>query len=710
MRRADAGGPDSEAASPENSSFGASRKSHLWDLRVPVVCGLLVLAVAAVFGQSVSHDFVNIDDDSYVCANTHVIYGFSFDGIVWAFTHRHSGNWHPVTWLSHMLDCQFYGLWPGGHHLTNVVVHATTVVLLFLVLRTTTGQIWPSAFVAALFAVHPLRAESVAWVAERKDVLAGLFFVGTIGTYVSYIRRPFSIVRYLAVVFCFALGLMAKPMLVTLPALLLLLDYWPLGRLASREDPPDRGQTIRVLIEKLPLLALTVVSVGTTLWAQQGAMMALEKLPLLHRLGNAAVAYSAYLGKLAWPFDLAALYGQGMEESLSGLAVVGSLALLSIVSVVTVVLWRSHPYLLVGWLWYLGMLVPVIGIVQVGVQTMADRYTYLPQIGVGIALAWGGTAILRAVPYGRFLGGIAAGLLLAALTACACRQTSTWRNSETLWNHALLCNPNNYRAHCLLGGSYFLCGRTAEAIAHYQAALRLCPEYTLAYCRLGEALLYSGRTAEAVDLFRQALRIDPDRFEAHYRLGAVAARAGHMAEAAEHLQKALRVAPPSLEAAEAHVAFGDVLTNLGRFAEAIEHCRDALQMKPNDPEACFHLARALFNSGQTGEAIEQYRQAVRLKPDYSSAYNNLGNALLKLGRIEEAAQQYEQAVRVQPDYTTAHYNLGLCLVKTGRRIEALGHLEESLRLAEASGQKSLARGALAEIERLHEAKPRENSF
>jgi tetratricopeptide (TPR) repeat protein len=661
--------------------------------------------VATVFGQTIFHDFVNFDDAAYVYGNARVIQGVSLDGMAWAFTHRHSGNWHPLTSLSHMLDCQFYGLWPGGHHLTNVFLHAATSVLLFLVLRNNTGELWPSAFVAALFAIHPLRAESVAWIAERKDVLAGLFFVATIGTYASYARRSFSAPRYLAVVLCFALGLMAKPMLVTLPCVLLLLDYWPLGRFTWGEKTPGRWPMTRLLLEKLPFLALTAVSIGLTLWAQQSAIWAWEKLPLLQRLGNATVAYSTYLSKLAWPSNLAMLYGHVKEQSSSGAAVAGSLAFLIAISVITVVLRRSHPYLMVGWLWYLGMLVPVIGIVQVGVQTMADRYTYLPQIGVGIALAWSAMAALRAVPYGRVVGGITAGALLTALAVCACRQTHTWQNSETLWKHAIVCNPRNFRAHCLLGGFLVAKGRTAEAISHYQAALRLYPEYTLAYCRLGEALLDSGRTAEAVDQFQQALRIEPDRFEAHYRLGLVSVQSGHTAEAVDHFQRALRIAPPSVEAAETHVRLGDVLIGLGRFAEAVEHCRTALEMQPNYAEAHFHLARALFNSHHAGEAIEHYQQAVRLKPDYAAAYNNLANAMLKAGRLDEAIQQYEQAVRVVPNYTTAHYNLGLCLAKVGRPSDALDHLEQSLRLAEASGQKPLAQSALVEIQRLRKSKP-----
>jgi tetratricopeptide (TPR) repeat protein len=665
----------------------------------------LALAVAIVFGQTAWHGFVNYDDVDYVYDNTHVLQGISLDGVAWAFTQRHACNWHPLTWLSHMLDCQLFGLWPGGHHLTNVVLHAATVVLLFSVLRAITGRLWASACAAMLFAIHPLRAESVAWVSERKDVLAGLFLVATIAAYAGYARRAFSVMRYLAVLFCLALGLMAKPMLVTVPFVLLLLDYWPLGRMTRGGRTPNWRPVGRLLLEKVPMLALVAVSAGLTLWAQQNAMMAMDKIGPAFRLGNAIVAYSAYLGKLVWPFHLAAMYGSVDRESLSATAVVGSLALLSAISAATVVLRRSHPYLLVGWLWYLGMLVPVIGVVQVGVQTMADRYTYLPQIGLILAMVWGAADVLRTVPRGSSLGAVVAAVLVVALMAGAWRQTRTWRNSVALWQHLVDCTPLNYRSHDYLGEALLSSGRADDAIAQYQAALRLYPQYTKADCHLGEALLVLGRKTEAAEYFQQALRIDPDRFEAHYNLGMLSADSGRYVEAAEHFQRALRSAPPSLEAVKTQVLLADVLNNMGRFREAIEHAQQALQMGPDCPEAHFHLARALYNSGASAAAIDHYREATRLKPNYAAAYNNLGNALLTSRRIEEAIQQYQQAVTLQPDYTTAHFNLGLCLAKAGRRAEAIGHFEQTLRLAEAAGQKPTARLALAEIQRLRETKP-----
>ena len=376
-----------------------------------------------VFGQTVRHEFINCDDDQYVYENPQVARGFTAQGIVWAFTHFHSANWHPLTWLSHMLDCQLYGLnHPGGHHLTNVLLHAASAILLFLVLRQMTGDLWPSAFVAALFAIHPLHVESVAWVAERKDVLSGLFFMLTLAAYVGYARRPFSLLRYLLVTVLFALGLMAKPMLVTLPFVLLLLDYWPLGRIgAAVPQSPQQARLPRqsslalrrVLLEKLPWLVLTAASCVVTRFAQQTALVSTERLPLPSRIANALVSYVAYLGQFFYPVGLAVLYPYP-QSTLPIWKIVGALLLLVGISLAVLACRRKCPYLLVGWLWYLGMLVPVIGLVQVGDQSMADRYTYLTQIGLYIALAWGCGACFQALALSSlpFLG---------SLGDCRCR-------------------------------------------------------------------------------------------------------------------------------------------------------------------------------------------------------------------------------------------------------------------------------------------------
>ncbi len=704
VMRADAGGQDCPGASPEGSRAAAPRESCSGELGVPGVCGFLVLAVSIVFGQTVGYPFVSYDDPEYVYENPHVTCGLNIHDIAWAFTASRESNWHPLTWISHQLDWQIYGNWAGGHHLGNVLLHCLTAVLLFLVLQRMSGRLWRSALVAALFALHPLRVESVAWVAERKDVLCGLFFVLTLAAYAGYVRRPFSLARYLAVLGPYALGLMCKPMLLTVPFVLLLLDYWPLGRLAGYEL---RGVSARLavmgrlLLEKTPLLLLSAASCIVTFKAQHQSMASVTSLPLVARSANAVLSYAGYLGKAFWPANLAVFYPHAEDRFLLG-AVAGSAMLLLGITVATLVLRRRCPYLLMGWLWYIGMLLPVIGIVQVGKQASADRYTYLPMIGLCIAVVWGVGDVLVIAPRYRRVACWGMALLLAILMGTAWRQTGFWRNSETLWTRDLAIVSNNAVAHINLGRCYYEAHRFPETIEQSRQALLLEPDNPQAHYNLGLVLDRLGRPADAIEQYRRAIRAEPDYVQARYNLGCALDQLGRPADAIEQYRRAIQAEP---DYAQAHHNLGHGLYESGNTAEAIEHYRRALRIDPAYALAHFNLARALFNSGQTAEAIEHYRQAVRLKPDYASACNNLGNALLKLGRLAEAIQQYEQAVKVQPDYTTAHCNLGLCLAKIGRRREALEHLEHSRRLAEAAGQTPLAQVVLSEIQRLRENKP-----
>ena len=418
--------PDGAAACPE----AGPRNPYT----VLVVCSLLLLAVALVFGQTLRFDFVNYDDNDYVYGNPHVAHGLTARGMTWAFATGHASNWHPLTWLSHMVDCQLYGLkWPGGHHLTNVLLHAASTIILFLVLREMTGQLWPSAFVAALFAIHPLHVESVAWVAERKDVLSGLFFMLTLAAYVRYARRPFSLGRYLLVAALFALGLMAKPMLVTLPFVLLLLDYWPLGRFSPRIAVDGRTENGRgrlsiampLLLEKLPLLSLAAISCVVTVWAQRGAVSSLDVVPFSSRVANAAISYTAYLGQLFHPIGLAVFYPHPKNNVPIG-EVFGAFLLMAGIFAAVIASRRKCPYLLVGWLWYVGTLVPVIGLMQVGAQARADRYTYLTQIGLYIAIAWGVSQLSSVWPHRRWVCGATSALVMVLLAICAWGQASYW--------------------------------------------------------------------------------------------------------------------------------------------------------------------------------------------------------------------------------------------------------------------------------------------
>jgi protein O-mannosyl-transferase len=485
---------------------------------VLAVCCLLTLAVAVVFGQTVRYDFVNFDDNVYVYDNPHVVGGLTQQSVAWSFTTLYASNWHPLTWLSHELDCQLYGTQhPGLHHLTNVVLHAAVVISLFLVLWQMTGSLWSSVFVAAVFAVHPLRAESVAWVAERKDLLSGLFFMLTLAAYLRYVRHPFSWGRYLLVIATFALGLMAKPMLVTLPFVLFLLDYWPLGRLGHKPLAVSQTTWRRLIVEKLPLLLLAAASCVITSAAQRPSIAVSECLPVSSRIANALVSYVTYIGQFFYPTDLAAFYPHP-EDALPAWKVVGALLVVGGVSVAVWIGRRRFPYLLVGWLWYLGMLIPVIGLVQVGDQARADRYTYLPGIGLCLALAWGAAQLLHARPERRRLCGVASALALLVLAAIAWLQTSSWRDSTTLWVNTLACTTRNATAQYNLGVTLAQRGDTAAAIRCFENTLAIRPRSADAENDLGVLLAMSGRLDEAMRHFRAAVRIRPDLADAHNNL------------------------------------------------------------------------------------------------------------------------------------------------------------------------------------------------
>ncbi|MGO9108145.1 MAG: tetratricopeptide repeat protein [Thermoguttaceae bacterium] len=566
---------------------------------VLAVCGFLLLATTAVFGQTASHDFVNFDDDEYVCQNWHVRGGLTGAGAAWAVTACHASNWHPLTWLSHMLDCQFYGLKPGGHHLTNVFLHAVTAILLFLALRRMTAALWPSAWVATVFAIHPLRVESVAWVAERKDVLGGLFFMLTVWFYTRYVERPSSWGRYLLVLASFAMGLTAKPMLVTLPFVLLLLDYWPLGRgqgagdgKATNQSPTIHARSAsgcadrpplttleRLVVEKIPLFVVAAASCMVTYAAHRDAIRPLERLAVPRRVANAAVAYVAYLGKMLYPAGLAVLYPLPKGPPPAWEVVIAVILLVAISTAVFVAR-RKCTYLLFGWLWYLGTLVPVIGLVQVGGQAMADRYTYLTQIGLYTALAWGAAQVAASWRYWRRpnrrwpLAAVSA-LVVAGLMVCAWQQTRYWRDSETLWIHTLACTSQNPTAHTSLGVALASRGQIDEAIANYEKALQIMPDHAPAHNNLGVALASRGRFDEAIVQCQKALEIMPDHAESHYNLGVALASRGRFDEAIAHFQKALEIMP---DYAEAQCNLGIALGIRGRVGEAGDHFQKALDL------------------------------------------------------------------------------------------------------------------------------------
>jgi len=598
------------------------------------ICVFLVEIVWLAFGRTLGFGFVNYDDPRTVYESAEVARGLSAEGVAWAFTHAVIGHWDPLTTLSHMADCQIYGLEPAGHHLTNVLLHAAGTILLFLALREMTGALWRSAFVAALFAIHPLRVESVAWITERKDVLSGVFFMLALGAYARYAHGP-SAWRYLAVALAFALGLLCKSMLVTLPFVLLLLDYWPLGRWADR-----RGLPWPLLIEKIPLLLLSATSAAIQIFAASDMITPIQTLSLSARLGNVLVSYVAYLWKSVWPVNLAVFYpSPGVWPAAQVLPAAAVLLGLSIIAVA----WRrKRPYILTGWLWYLGMLAPVIGVIQVGTQALADRYTYLPQIGLFLLATWTVADLSASLRHRRLLLGCAAGIVIGGLILLARAQTAYWHDSQTLWNRALACTERNSVAHSNLGAELLESGQVNEAIAHLQKALEIQPLDADAHNNLGNALLLANRVDEAIPHYRSALEIRPDFGSAHANLGRALLKNGQVDEAISHYEKALELQPenPGFQNALAWVLATCPKAASRNGAKAVELARQAYRLTGDDPAILRTLAAAYAQAGRFPEAVDAARRALELTEPKNTA---LAGAIRREIGLYEAGNSYRDA-------------------------------------------------------------------
>src|SRR6266403_1541836 len=569
------------------------------------ICIALAGLTWLVFSQTLWHDFINYDDPHYVYENTKITGGLSISGIAWAFSHIHSLNWHPLTTISHMLDCQLYGLKAGWHHFTNVLLHTLTAMLLFLALQQMTGAVWRSAFVAAVFAIHPLRVESVAWIAERKDVISGVFFMLTLLAYLYYVRVP-RVRGYLLVVFLFACGLMSKPMLVTLPFVLLLLDYWPLDRI--------KGQLWKRVAEKIPLIALSAVSSVITFLVQKGAVGQTEELPILERINNAVVSYVLYIWQMLWPVNLAVFYPHP-ENRLPLWEIISSLFLLICVTAVAITLRKQLPYLITGWLWYLGMLVPVIGLVQVGWQGRADRYTYLPQIGLYIVATWAVADLTALWRRQRTILSAAAILTIAVLSWRAWVQTSYWRDSETLFTHVLAVTSNNDVAENNLGIVFLRKGKLDDAISLLQGAVDLRPENSPAHENLAKALLQKGQVADALVHYRKLLELQPDNMEVHNIVGTVLVQQGQIREGVEEWQKVLEIQPDNGNALNylAWVLATAPDDSLRDGSRAVQLAEQALQISGDRIPIVFRtLAAAYAENQQFPQAIETAQQGVEL--------------------------------------------------------------------------------------------------
>jgi tetratricopeptide (TPR) repeat protein len=706
---------------------------------------ILAAGTLLVYWPVTKFQFVNFDDTDFVTENPQVQAGLTVEGFKWAWHSEVARNWHPITMLTHMLDCQLFGLNAGRHHLVNLLFHVANTLLLFHLLKFITGAVRRSAFVAALFAWHPLHVESVAWIAERKDVLSTLFWFLTIWAYVRYVRElatPNSKFKgfYVLTLIFFALGLMSKPMLVTVPFVLLLLDFWPLGRInlvqttAPMGGAPQRGKEKakakspaqarsrsifppRLLLEKIPFLAMSAALCVVTFSIQKhgGAMLTGRDLSLASRIENAIVSYPRYIGKMFWPRHLAGLYLRSGEWPL-WLAALAALALLSM-SIIAVAQMRRQPWLAVGWFWYLGTLVPVIGVVQVGMQSMADRFTYVPLVGIFIILSWGAAELARAWRLPAFASGAAATLVLTTCLALTARQVGYWKDSETLFKRMIAVTKNNYMAHYNLANLYFREKRIDDAAANYEAALEEEPNYADARNNFGTLLLdqkhyddalqqYAAAVrinpqylyyfnfanaladaasarhdtnefAQAVQAYGQAVLLDPNASEAHNNLGMTWDAQGRENEAAAEFAEAVRLQP---DFELAHFNLANALARLGKNDESLAEYRIAAQLKPDRAESHNGLGICYAMQNKMADAAQEFKEVIRLQPDNAGANGNLGNALAAQNRIDESIPYYLAALRLNPkDYQT-EFNLALSLSRQGKRSEAESHYRQALRL------------------------------
>jgi tetratricopeptide (TPR) repeat protein len=681
------------------------------------ICLILAATTLVAYWPITHAQFINYDDNVYVTENPEVQAGLSWASVKWAFTTRHACNWHPLTWLSHILDAQLFGKAAAGAHLENLVFHCGNAVLLFLLLCEATNRRWPSAVVAGLFALHPLHVESVAWVAERKDVLSTFFGFLTLWTYIKYLRNeaqtagpvknsghPF--VWYGLSVVLFALGLMSKPMLVTLPFVMLLLDVWPLGRVTGARKESTARRFLRLLGEKSPFFLLSLAGCLVTTWAQKDAIQPLEHLAFPDRVANAFVAYARYVYKTVWPAELALPYlhpGHWPPEEVWVLVL-----LVGVVSGFAALFARKFPFVFTGWFWFVGTLVPVIGLIQVGTQAMADRYTYLPVIGLFIAVTWAAANACMRWRFPTAIPACASILVLAACGAATWMQARYWHDSETLFRHSAAVTKDNFIAIENVGGVLFERGRLDEALELYRQAYAINPRYAEAANSIGAVLATKGND-EAIEWFRKALELQPTHADALVNLGNALAKNGEAAESLKYFQASLNVKPDNYEARN---NFGNALAKLGRFDEAIVEYQVALKSKPdaplihknlgemfaakrrfddsineyrqvlaftNDPAAHYAIALTFAVQAKWDEAIQHFSETLRFAPTNAQAEYNLGYALRLQGRLVEAVAHLRQATHLQPQFPLAHYNLGCVLEAQGRREDAMLELQEALR-------------------------------
>ena len=694
-----------------------------------LICLLLIFVTLVLYAPVTQHAFTNFDDDQYVTDNFHVKAGLTWPGVMWAFQSGYADNWHPLTWISHMLDCQVYGLDPAGHHFTNVIFHIANTVLLFLFLSQTTGATWRSGFVAALFAFHPLHVESVAWVAERKDVLSTFFGMLTLLAYARFVEASkvqsskFK-VFYIVALLMFACSLVSKPMVVTLPFVLLLLDFWPFRRISNFKL---QISDLRLLAEKIPFFALSLASSVITFLVQRagGAVSSLDTVPLSFRISNAAVSYLRYLSKTFWPADLAVFYPPPTHWP-PGLVVASMLFVLTC-SVLFVWLVRRHPYLFVGWFWYLGTLIPVIGLVQVGLQAMADRYLYVPSIGLFIAVVWGFNALLEGWPLKKWLAPAVGIIALAGCMAVTWIQLKYWQNNITLFSHAKAITSDNYVADSHLGEAFDEAGQFDKAVVFLKESARVNPHFARGESELGVALANQGKLAEAIECFRKAVQLRPKDARLQYNLGMAFLNRGQPDAAASQFLKALQLSP---DFARARCELAVALLEQGKMAEAVEHLSEAVRLNPDYADAYYVYGLALLNQNEPAAAAAEFSRELALAPDQAKGHYRLAEALFRQHQSEEAIAEFWKTLRLAPNFPDAlnelawilatdsdpklrsgtvavhlagracdltHHQsaallttLGAAYAEAGRFPEAIGAAQKARDLASAAGEKELA--------------------
>jgi tetratricopeptide (TPR) repeat protein len=641
----------------------------------------LILFTVIAFWQVRHNDFINLDDDVYVTNNPRVQEGLTFKSVYWAVTSTKNGQWTPVTFFSHIVDYTLFGLNAGGHHLTNLLFHIANTLFLFFLLSRMTATLWQSAFVAVIFALHPLHVESVAWVAERRDVLHTFFLLLTIWVYINYVEKP-KWFRHICVLLCFILAVMSKPMAVTLPFILLLLDYWPLGRLRIGEK--DRGpkpftapwlKEIRqnvpishLLIEKVSLFSIAVVSSLFTLFSVWGikSLSSLESLSLTVRIENAAVSYIEYILKMIWPNSLAVLYPYPMTFPIW--KVVCTTLLLLTITVLVTLGRRKHPYLIVGWLWYLITLLPVIGLLQAGYQSMADRFMYMPMTGLLIMMIYGISDMYKKWPYKRLTLAALSVSLVITLMVLTRAQVKLWRNSETLFRHALRVTNNNYFIHNHLGAALLKQGNDQEALIHFNRSLEINPYYADAYCNIGVLLLRQDKYREAIPSFIAALKNKPHSVEALTNIGIVLGKYGKVKEAMDYFSEAIRI-NPNYE--EAYFNQGNLLLQMKKYDEAIHYFNKALTINSKNPKTYNNLGVALLGLGNGEKVLDCYRKALDINPNDADTHCNLGSLFIQQGKYEKAIFHLTEALRINPGDGEVHLTLGMLYLKMNRKELAL---------------------------------------